>query len=159
MTIIHIIQSLMWIESVLLFYIWAYYTIALSGVSRRDRPNDYLIQIETIDCFFLRELKMIIEDELGWLVWKYEYHEMISSVPQWSVIVTYIKPKLFTTISEKKYPKPSSTNREKLFRMLILSTYFKVIEIDEIVHFVNNYRVLRLSNLNSHIDILMLIGR
>lgn len=59
----------------------------------------------------------------------------------------------------KKYPKPSSTNREKLFRMLILSTYFKVIEIDEIVHFVNNYRVLRLSNLNSHIDILMLIGR
>lgn len=158
MTIIHIIQSLMWIESVLSFHIWAYYTVALSGVSRRDRPNDYLIQIETIDCSFLRELKMIIEDELGWLVWKYEYHEMTSSVPQWSVIVTYIKPKLFTTISEKIYLKPSSMNIEKLFRMLILSTYFKVIEIDEIVHFVNNYRVLRLSNLNSHISILMLIS-
>lgn len=154
MTIIHIIQSLMWIESVLLFHIWAYYTVALSGVSRRDRPNDYLIQIETIDCSFLRRLKMIIENELGRLVWKYEYHEMTSSVPEWSVIVTYIKPKLFTTISEK-YLKPSSTNREELFRMLILSTYFKIIEI----HFVNNYRVLRFSNLNSHINILMLVSR
>lgn len=154
MTIIHIIQSLMWIESVLLFHIWAYYTVALSGVSRRDRPNDYLIQIETIDCSFLRRLKMIIENELGRLVWKYECHEMTSSVPEWSVIVTYIKPKLFTTISEK-YLKPSSTNREKLFRMLILSTYFKIIEI----HFVNNYRVLRFSNLNSHINILMLVSR
>ena len=91
----------MWIESVLLFHMWAYYTVELSSVSRRDRPNDSLIQIEAIDCSFLRGLKMIIENELGWLVWKYERHEMTSSVPEWSVIVTYIKPKLFTTISEK----------------------------------------------------------
>lgn len=90
---------------------------------------------------------------LFFLTWVENDHRkwtMTSSVPQTEAFYDYLG---------KKYLKPSSTNREKLFRMLILSRYFKVIEIDEIVHFVNNYRVLRLSNLNSHINILMLISR
>lgn len=44
-------------------------------------------------------------------------------------------------ISRKLTPNDRNMYRERLFRMLTLATYFKVMEISEVAHVVNNYQI------------------